>query len=254
MKYRFFTHKTLLISAVSVALFTHGPLWAQSKNVSTAQANIELGASYFQAGRLDVALEEAQKALQKDSNSSDAYNLIGSIYLQSKDFDKAQQALNKALQLAPQNADAHNNFGLLLCEQSKTQEALLAFGKALAVPNYQKSAQTLINAGICLQKTNDYQAAEKYLVKALEIQPFLPLALYHLSISYMKDGKLDLAQSRIEAIHKQMAPNASTLAVLGTISQLRGNTPQAQQFFERIVRLFPQSPEAQKIQSGQALF
>lgn len=255
MKNHCFLRKTLVSIALSSLFFLPiTTIHAQNKNISPAVPNIELGSSYFQAGRLDVALEEAQKALQKDSSNSDAYNLIGSIYLQSKELDKAQEALTKSLQISPQNPDAHNNMGLLLCEQSKTQEALQSFGKALSTPNYPKTAQTLINAGICLQKANDYVASEKYLVKALEIQPFLPLALYHLSISYLKEGKLDLAQSRIEAIHKQMAPNASTLSVLGTIAQLRGNTTQAQKFFERVVRLFPQSPEAQKIQAGQALF
>lgn len=244
---------SIFIGTMAITTISFSPPSVASTKASI-QPNLELATSYFQAGRFDVALEEIQKAIAKAPDNSDAYTILGSVLLQTNEFEKAKQAFDKALKLNNQNADALNNLGLISCAENKTKEALAFYAQALAIPKYPRSAETLINAAVCLQGANDYLASEKYLIKALELKPFFPVALYHLSVSYLKQNKLDLALSRVEAIHKQIPPNASTLALQGTIAQLKGDNEQAKQIFEKIVKLFPQSPEAQKIISNTALY
>lgn len=254
-KFSFLKKNAISIFIGTMALTTFHfspPSYASTK--PSIQPNLELATSYFQAGRFDIALEEIQKAISKDSNSSEAYTIYGSILLRSNELEKAKEALDKALKINNQNADALNNLGLISCAENKTQEALAFYAKALAIPKYPRSAETLINAAVCLQNSNDYLASEKYLIKALELKPFFPVALYHLSVAYLKQNKLDLAMSRVEAIHKQIPPNASTMALQGTIAQIKGENDNAKQFFEKIVRLFPQSPEAKKIIAGEPLY
>lgn len=245
--------RSAAVLAALLASVACSGVMAQAKPTPSNGVNpyIELGISYFEAGKYEIAMEEANKALAKEPQNADAHNLLGSVYLRLNDNANAEEEFKKALQIAPQNADALNNMGLVLCKTNRVDASLEFFGKALSTPRYPRAAQTLVNAGVCINKKQDYAASEKYFVKALEQEPFMPIALYQLALSYFKTGRSDMAESRIDALHKQISPNAASLYLLASIEQARGNNSKADQYRQRIASQFPQSNEARRIASGQ---
>jgi type IV pilus assembly protein PilF len=229
--------------------------WAQPASAKDAKefasAHIELASSYFQAGRVDVAKEELQKVLDRDPKHSQAHNLQGLIYLKLGDASRAESDFRTAIGSDPANGDAQNNYGMLLCQSGRHAEGMEAFGRALQAPKYGQIAQTLVNGGLCLQQKGDMVGAEKFLIKALEQEPFMPAALYQLARVYHATGREGAAASRLAALHQQVAPNASSLELQLQISQGLGQPHEAAQAAQALRSRFPQSPEALRLDGAQ---
>lgn len=209
-----------------------------------ASAHIELAASYFAAGKTDTAFDEIQKVIAKEPKNSPANELLGLMQMKAGNFAEAEAHFKIAITSNPTNGSAHSNYGTLLCQQSRYEAGMEEFGKALQYPKYIKIAQTLVNGGICLQQKGDPVSAEKFLLKSLEQEPFMPAALYQLSKVYFSTNRLDLAESRLTALHKQVQPNAASTFLLYQIAIAKGNGSQAQSHAKTLVTRFPDSPEA----------
>ncbi len=246
-----------LRQSLSLALFAAAAM-ASSSMAAAAEAeqrhdpiraHIELGVSYYQDGRFDIAQEEALAALKDDSSNSDALTLLGAVHLALGEIPQAESAFRKAVSSNPQNANARNNLGQVLCQTRRHEEGIEQFGRALATPRYPQDMMlnTLINAGICLASKPDLPAAERYFLKALQEEPFYPPALYQLANLYYKTNRFAAAESRIEALHKQTAPTAATLYLQAQIAQAQSNHVLARELAAKLLLQFPKSPEAKKL-------
>lgn len=239
----------VLSSALAVALFLSSPLALSAEKQDSVKAHVELGVSYFQAGRFDVAQEEALAALKERPSDSDALTLLGSVHWALKEAAPAEAAFRKAISSNSSNANAQNNLGLILCQTGRIDEGIENFGLALATPRYPKEQMlnTLINSGICLSSKPDYPAAERYFLKALEQEPFHPPALFQLANLYYKTNRYPAASSRLEALHKLTRPTAATLLLQAKVAQAQGNTELARDSAQKILLQFPDSPEAKTL-------
>lgn len=217
---------------------------------NSAKAHLDLAVSYFQSGQFETAQSEAQRALQMEPKNSQALMLMGLVHMQMKELPRAEEMLRAAIAADASNGDAHNNYGLLLCQTNRIDASLEQFGRALSAPRYTKISQTLVNAGICLTQKNDFAAAEKYFIKALEQDPFMPSALYQLSRVYLKSNRAELAQNRLEALHRQITPNSASLFLESQIARAKGDTALAQRISERLTQQFPASMEARRALAG----
>jgi type IV pilus assembly protein PilF len=167
--------------------------------------------------------------------------------MKNGNFLDAESHFKIAIASNPTNGSAHSNYGTLLCQQSRYDAGMESFGKALQYPKFTKVAQTLVNGGICLLQKGDNLAAEKFLLKALEQEPFMPAALYQLSKVYFLTNRLDQAESRLNALHKQVQANAASTFLLYQIAIAKGNAQQAQNYAKTILTRFPASQEASLI-------
>lgn len=96
----------------------------------------------------------------------------------------------------------------------------------------------------------DYVAAEKYFLKALEQDPLMPGALFQLSRNYLKQNRVELAQARLDGLHRQVSPNSSSTYLQLQIAKARGDAQEAQRLGERIAKQFPNSLEAKRLSAG----
>ena len=88
-----------------------------------AQIRLELAANYYQAGRMDVAMEEVGQALSAKPDYADAYGLLGLILMQNQDWGQADIAMRKAIDLNPRDGNQIHNYGWMLCQQKRFDEA-----------------------------------------------------------------------------------------------------------------------------------
>ena len=99
------------------------PEAAAQENPDSSLAQFELGNAYYQAGRLESAVEAYQTAIDLDPNYQAAYANLGVTYYQLQQFELAARQYEKALELDPQDGDVAYNLGALYLQQALSQEA-----------------------------------------------------------------------------------------------------------------------------------
>jgi len=90
------------------------PVQAKPDAVNAAQINLNFAKYLLELGKLDQALEQAQRAMKMNDQSAEGYALIGTIYAKQKKCDKAVPQFKKALSIDKKNSDAKK--GLKLCK------------------------------------------------------------------------------------------------------------------------------------------
>ncbi len=121
---------------------------AQKKKTSPAHDTpedlVERGLKHHQANELEMAETMYRKALEKDPECSDAYNLIGAIALTVGIVDDANAYFCKAIAINAEVPSYHLNHALALRAQNRLDEACEAARKAIMLqPNYAEAWNTI---------------------------------------------------------------------------------------------------------------
>jgi type IV pilus assembly protein PilF len=209
-----------------------------------AAIRLELAASYYQKGQMDVAIKEATDATHLDPSLAQAYGLLGLMYLDLDQNDRAEDNFRRALALAPGDPEVENNYGWFLCRTRRERDALAYFDRAAGNRLYTTPAMALQNAGICLMQIGDDSRAETYLKRAFEADASSPVAKYQLARLYLRTGRYDRAEFYYDLLAKSIDPNAQTLWLGTKIAHARSDTRTQQRLAEELRSRFPTSPEA----------
>jgi type IV pilus assembly protein PilF len=215
-----------------------------------AQVHTDLGAAYFSAGQLGVALEELNVAIRADSSFAPAYNMLGLVYMSLRDDDKAEENFRRSLSLSSDDSDANNNYGWFLCQRGKVDDSIRYFMAALKNPLYTTPEKSYLNAGICARKKNDDAEAEEFLLKAIRLQPRQPQALFHLADINFKRGNYGESRKYINQFSQIAAPTPESLWLGIRIERRLGNRSGEASYGLQLRKTFPDSPEAQAFRSG----
>jgi type IV pilus assembly protein PilF len=106
------------------------------------------------------------------------------------------------------------------------------------------------NAGICSKRKNDIQNAERYLNKALELQPLTYSAAQHLAEIQFNRGDAGLAKKTLQNA-LVAAPTSETLWLGIRIARALGDKNDEASYSLELRRKFPNGKEAQLLLSGQ---
>lgn len=249
----------LVLSACATSGGTAGSSGSSTNNRAAVRANPEnpktkaaslytdLGQKYMAQGKLEVALENLNKALAADPNHADAHTVVGLLYERIGDNTQAESHYRRAAQLRPKAGNENNNYGAFLCKLGRFDEASGYFEKAVADPFYQTPGVALTNAGTCAIKGGKFDAAERDLSAALERSPDNPEALFQMaSVLYRKDAffRARAFIQRYEAVGQASAESL----LLGRNIELRlGNGNAAQDYTKRLRERFPESQQARAL-------
>src|SRR4030066_323337 len=101
------------------------------ENIEKANAHYQLGVSYLNEDKVQMAYVEFQKAIELDPNNKDVLNALGLIYLRFDDLPKAIDAYKGAIKRSPDYYPSY--YGLALCYNAKGQygDAASAFTRAI---------------------------------------------------------------------------------------------------------------------------
>ena len=126
-------------------------------NPQSAMSHNNLGLTFAQEGRLDIARSAFQTAVQLQPNLPEAHYNLGKAFTMQGQFDTAIVHLKTALQLRPGWAEAHNNLGVTLATQGQHAAALAEYAKALLLkPGW---ADVYYNIGNVLAQQGRYAEA-----------------------------------------------------------------------------------------------
>lgn len=215
-----------------------------------AQVHTDLGAAYFSAGQLGVALEELNVAIQADSGYAPAYSMLGLVYMSLRENEKAEDNFRRSLSLSSADSDTNNNYGWFLCQRGRIDDSIRYFMAALKNPLYATPEKSYLNAGICARKKNDDVEAEEFLLKAVSLQPRQPQALFHLADINFKRGNYAESKKFINQFSRIASPTPESLWLGMRIERRLGNRSDEASYGLQLRKAFPDSPEAQALRSG----
>jgi type IV pilus assembly protein PilF len=215
-----------------------------------ASIRLELAASYFQAGRIDVALEEVNQALAADPSSADGYGLLALIYMRNQDWDQADASLRKAMSLRPQDGDLQHNYGWLLCQRKQYAQAQEWLDKALAQPGYLERPKTWMAKGLCLQSAGQLKASEEALFKAYEMDAGNPVVASNLANVLYVQGDVTRARFYIRRLNNSEQANAESLWLGIKVERAQGDQLAMEQLAGPLGRRFAEAREWLAYQRG----
>ncbi|MEH6456206.1 MAG: type IV pilus biogenesis/stability protein PilW [Cocleimonas sp.] len=216
------------------------------KSEKAANVNADLGIRYLQGGRLQLANEKLLKALKQSPNSPSANHYYAILQQRLGNTAKAGQFFRKAVNLKPKDPEIRNNYGSFLCDNGQPQAAIQQFTSAINDPLYATPEFAYTNAGICLRKTGNHTKAEEYFRNALKKKSSFPSALLEMAGLYSDRKSYPRAQafmSRYESVG-QSSPKALELCTI--INQQMSDIAKSESCKSALLRLFPDSPEAQR--------
>lgn len=176
-----------------------------------ARVHTDLGVAYLGEGRFEIALEQAQIALEALASHAPAHNLKGLVHMALGQNDPAEAAFRRAVDLDPGSPEIANNFGWFLCQTGRVKESFVYFNRVLRNPLYRTPARVLHNMGVCALIDKDDLGGESYLNRALRIDPNNPRAHYLLADLEYRRGHFGGARERIRKLHAMIEPTSETV-------------------------------------------
>lgn len=216
-----------------------------------ARIRLELAANYYQQGNYNVALDELRQALAVDPTYPAAYGMLGLVYMDLNDRPRAEESFQRALRLAPGDSDINNNYGWYLCQSGRTRESIEYFLRALRNPLYATPSRPLHNAGVCSLRAGDLKAAEDYFLRAFQVDPGNPVAMFNLAELNLKRGDTERAGFYARRLASSFGASAEILWLSLRVERKIGNHDGEASLGAQLRRRFPGSREASLLASGQ---
>ena len=225
---------------------TTGSAPREANAAEAAELNYQLGARYYQNGKYDLARDRLLLSVKLDPDRAVAYSTLALTYEALGNLRLATQNYEKAVQVSPRSFEVRNTYAVFLCNQKDFAGAAENFEKSARHPENDNAEVTLTNAGVCLVQKPDPARAEDFFRQALQVRSDYGEALLQLCL--LKYQTEDYLSSRA-FLQRFMSANKNTAGVLYLGSQIEaklGDERAQQDYVDRLIREFPQSPEARK--------
>lgn len=216
-----------------------------------ARIHTELGVSYYEAGRLAVALEELDEAIRADRTYAPAWNARALVYMDLKNDAKAEADFKQALRVDPANSQTKNNYGLFLCQRGQGKEGIRYFLDAVRNPLYATPEVAYKNAGLCARAMRDPAAAEEYFGRALQLDPQQLQSLYAMADMSFARGDAQRAKGFMDRYMRAItAPGPEALWLGARIERQAGDGVALRSYADQLRRNFPGAPETRALNEG----
>ena len=212
---------------------------------------VKLAVEYFRQNNLESALLNAKKAIDVEPRSAEGHNVLALVYSRLGEAGLAEQYFVSGIAIEPRNSYLHNAYGTLLCGQKRYDEADREFNVALENPLYTTPALTLSNAGHCAKESGDLDGAERYLRRALEIDPRLPTALFWMADISFLNGNFLSARAYLQRYQTVAKHSAASLWLGIRTERELGDKDQMASYSLLLRNNFPDSLETKLLQESE---
>jgi tetratricopeptide (TPR) repeat protein len=200
------------------------------------RAHCLLGTALLQAGKVQDAIEQYERAVSLQRDYADAHNDLGVALVQQGRLQEAIGHYQQALRVKP-DAEAHNNMGVALMRLGRLQEAISHYQQALQLwPDYAEAHNNLANA---LFRVGEVQEALVHWQRAVEIRPDYAEAYNGLAGGLAQAGKGPEAIRCYEQVLRLDPGDADAHYNLGLALEKLGRTTEAITHLERALQLNP---------------
>ena len=211
-----------------------------------ADHNYQLGVQYFRKGNYALARDRLTRALDFDPKMAPAHSMLALTYVQLSNTRLATEHFDQAVRYGPNDQDVRNAYAVFLCGQGDYDEARKQFDRAINIRVNDNPEVMMSNAGVCMAKKPDLELAEQYFRQAIARRPNYGEALIQLAA--LKHRTEDNLTARA-FLQRYLAFNEASAAVLYLAIQIEtqlGMDREATDYLNRLLRDFPDSPEARQ--------
>lgn len=212
--------------------------------------NVQLGMQYLQQGRRDLARNRLERALEIDDRSAAAHSAMAFFWEQTGEAERADESHRLAVRYGDDDPNISNNYGTFLCQQGRFEESIEYFLEAAQSREYRTPAAAYTNAGACLRRADDPVRAEELLRRALTVDPSFVDALWHMADLSLENDDALSARAFLQRLEAEGQLSASMLYLGVRIETAMGDEHAADEYTRRLVRNFPDSPQAREIGGG----
>ncbi len=236
------------LSFILIALLMAGcaATFAQRREISRPLVN--LAVSHLQNGDPQSALVELMRAEKENPRDPEVHYHLAIAYRLLGRMDEALQHADKAAVYGGRLWDKHpglksealNLKGVVLFDLGRNEEALRAFGRALEADDYQTPERTLYNMGKVYVVLEDYDQACKVHREALNRNSHYAPSWYELSrISTLK-GDYGAAIDELNHALLEFPDYVEAHWELAQLYLKTGNSPLAIEHLHEVIRIDPQ--------------
>ena len=212
----------------------------------------KLGTGYMREGKLDLAWEKFNQALEADPRYSVAHNAIALLYERLGQPENAREHYELAIRYNPSDSSAYTNYGSFLCRKGEFEAAEQNFQQALKNPLYQTPEIPFTNLGLCLRQEGQKDLAENYLRRALELNPKIANALIAMSDLSLQNGHELSARAYIERYAEVRNHSPRTLWLGVQIERALGDLNAAASYAMLLRSNYPDSQETRLLLESEA--
>lgn len=215
----------------------------------SAKAHADLGMGYVREGQLNIALEEAHKAIAADASFALGHNLLGVVQMYLLENQAAQDAFAEALRLEPNDPEINNNYGWFLCQTDRANLSYPYFTSASKNTLYQTPTKPLTNAAICAITSGDDKLGEEFATKALRADPDNLDARFLLAELLYRTGRYFDAKQQLTDVLKVM-PSPQSVWLALRIERKLGNSEEESRYAAQLRREYRETREYQSLRQG----
>ena len=232
-----------LVASAGCVTSTSGGPQVEASPSDAAVANVQLGVAYMRKGDLELAHEKLSRAVTQDPNLPSAHTYYAFVLDQLGQTDDASTHYERAIRLAPDDPVIHNLYGAFLCRHERIRQGEKHFAAAARNPRYRTPEAALTNAGVCVLKRPDADAAEAYFRQALDRNPRYPEALWQLAALSFQEGRYLQSRAFLERFGETSEPSAASLWLAVQVERELGDSSAAGRFEQTLIDRFPESVE-----------
>ena len=208
-----------------------------------AEYNASLGTQYLNAGNLKKAREKLQKALEQDSQNSQANFSYAMLMARIKQPEEAEPFFQKAISLSPDEAYYIDSYGVFLCGQNRYEDATKQFLRSATNPYNPTPEFAYNNAGSCAMRWGKQSQAQEHIRLALRANPRFTPALLNLAEISLDQRKIEVADAYYSRYLKYGKQTADSLWLGIQIKRFLGERKTVEEYGVMLKRDFPQSRE-----------
>jgi Flp pilus assembly protein TadD len=245
--------KNVRAVVVFAAVLAAPALPALAQGSPEGESHFNSGLIHLREGRVDLAIEEFERAVDADGKNPYFRKGLGQAYAGRGDFKDAIKEFQKALELNPYYVDVRNDLGSALILAGKREEGKKEFLTAYADATNPTPEVSARNLGQAYFDEKNYPEAINWFRTAIGRAPSYPDPYLGLAAALVATDRLDeaviLLESGVEA-----APDApGLLLAVGQAYYRAGRFAEARTSFEEAMRKDPSGPvgqaAAQQLQS-----
>jgi protein O-mannosyl-transferase len=238
---KFTEDKFNLRNAEELLLEKKGPANSYNPNLRIAAELVEphynLASIYLDQGKLRLAEKEYLKTLSLRPNHSSAKIGLGSVYNKKGLFEKAEKLYRQAIKDKQSQSGngffplAHLNLGEVYGKTGKISLAIIEWEQAIQQDPSLLPAH--FNLGTALMMQGEYDRAEKYLLKCIDLNNKHEPALFNLALTKQKQMHWQESIDRFNNYIAVTGPKPSALTQIGFNYLNLKDWTNAQSFFEK---------------------
>lgn len=196
-----------------------------------------LADAYRGVGRLEKAIELFRQEIKSLPTFAEPYYLLGIALREQKKTAEARAAFEKTAELEPNNPGPVEQLVEMDLAENQPDAAMRRVEQQLQ-KQPSSAAIHFIRAKVLIAQ-KQWDAAEAALLKAIELDPKIDVAFRLLVATYISQGKLPEAASRLDLVVASQPKNTSALLTLGMVSSALKDYVKARQTYEKLLAIRP---------------